>query len=313
MDGSYRPICGASSLGDESNVRELEMIKTIFVPASGTQSDHSVFAAALAVARPLGAHLDFYHQRLSACEAALRLPPVQFCVGPAITQALDNLEQRDENLSTTAISHIKEFCAANKVSIRQDAGITDEMSASWMEETDQAEARLMIHARHSDLVVVGRQHTNNLMPYNFIEWLLLSSGRPILIAPDSKITRVTGTVVVGWKETAEAARALAAALPLLKRADRVVLVSVEEDQAAPISCLEHLAHQLQWHGIVAEPRICRDKSSPAVAQLNKVAGELRADLLVIGGYGHRPLREAVFGGVTRAFMEGADLPVFMVH
>src|SRR5277367_1995586 len=289
------------------------MIKTIFVPASGTQSDHSVFAAALAVARPLGAHLDFYHQRMSACEAAIRLPPVQFVVGPAITHALDNLEQRDKDLSTTAIRHIEEFCAANKVSMRQNAGVTDHISASWTEETDQAEARLMFHARHSDLVVVGRKHTNDLMPYKLTEWLLMGSGRPIVIAPASEVTRVTGTVVVGWKETPEAARSLAAALPLLIQADSVVLVSVDEDQAAPINCLEHLAHQLQWHGIVAEPKICRDKSSAVAARLNRVAQELHADLLVIGGYGHGRLREAVCDGVTRAFMERADLPVFMAH
>ncbi len=107
--------------------------------------------------------------------------------------------------------------------------------------------------------------------------------------------------------------ALAAALPLLTRANRVVLVSVEEDKAAPITALEHRARQLQWHGIVAEPNICRDNSTPAAAQLSRVAGELHADLPVVGGYGHRPLREAVFGGVTRALVERADLPVFMMH
>jgi nucleotide-binding universal stress UspA family protein len=151
------------------------------------------------------------------------------------------------------------------------------------------------------------------MPYNLIEWLLMGSGRPILIAPDSEVTQVTGTVVVGWKETPEAVHALAAALPLLKRADRLVLVSVEEDQAAAIGALEHLAHQLQWHGIVADTTIYSGKSGPAAAQLNRVAGELHADLLVVGGYGHRPLREAVCGGVTRALIERADLPVFMIH
>jgi nucleotide-binding universal stress UspA family protein len=289
------------------------MIKTIFVPASGTQADQYTFAAALAVAKPLGAHLDFYHQRTSACEAAIQLPHVQFCVGTAIPHALARLDQRDEDLSDLAAKHFGEFCEANKIPVRQDGGAMGDVSASWTEETDQAETRLMFHARHSDLVVVGRQHSNDLMPYDLIEWLVVGSGRPVLIAPDSAVTQVTGTVVVGWKETPEAAHAIAAAVPLLKRAGRVVLVSIEENQAATLGTLKHLARQLQWHGIDAESNICSDKSTPAAAQLSRVAGELHADLMVVGGYGHRPMREAVWGGVTRSLIERADLPVLMMH
>jgi nucleotide-binding universal stress UspA family protein len=289
------------------------MIKTIFVPASGTETDVSVFAAALAAARPLGAHMDFYHVRLSACEAAIRSPHVQFCVGATISDALGQLEKRDENLSSAASRHFAEFCEANKVAVVQEPSAVDQVSASWVEETDQAERRLMFRARHSDLVVLGRQHSKDLMPYDLIELLLMGSGRPILIAPDSITTKVTGTVVVGWKETPQAAHALAAAIPLLKRAQRVVLVSVEEDDAATIGSLGHLAQQLKWQGIAAEANFIAGRSKHASAQLAKVASELRADLLVVGGYEHRPMREAVWGGVTRALIEHAELPVFMMH
>ncbi len=289
------------------------MIKTIFVPASGTQTDECVFATALAVARPLAAHLDIYHLRLSVCEAAIRSPHVQFCVGPALGDALDHLKSRDENLSASALEHFKHFCEAGGVTIQRSPTALPIVTAHWVEETDDAENRLMQHARHSDLIVLGRRHTDDLMRYGLIEWLLMGCGRPILIAPDGGRAEPMVTVVVGWKETPEAARAVTVAMPLLKQAGRVVLLSVEEDNAAKISALQNLAQQLKWHGISAETRCMGGKSKQASTDLAQAAAELHADLLVVGGYGHKPLREAVFGGVTRALIERAGLPVLMMH
>jgi nucleotide-binding universal stress UspA family protein len=71
------------------------MIKKILVPTSGTRNDDKVFATALSVARPLAAHLEFYHVRLSACEAAVRSRHVEYCRGAAMSEALDHLRQRE--------------------------------------------------------------------------------------------------------------------------------------------------------------------------------------------------------------------------
>ncbi len=289
------------------------MIKTILVPTSGSRSDDSVFATALAVARPLDAHLEFYHLRLTVYEAAVRAPHVQFCRGRAMTDALEHLRAQDEQLSANAVKHFEAFCSASKVAVQATPTTREEISANWSEETDQPEMNLMFHARHSDLVVLGRARNVDLMPNNLIEMLLVGCGRPIVIAPDSPPTSVTGTIVVGWKETSEAARALAAAMPLLRRAQRVVLVGVAEGGAAAPEALDHLMRQLAWHGIAAETRVSGDKSKPVAAQLLQAAADLHADLLVVGGFGHAPLREVVFGGVTQTLIEHAELPVFILH
>ena len=289
------------------------MIKTILVPTSGSRTDEGVFATALVVARALVAHLEFYHLRLTAYEAALRTPHVQFCPGPVLVDALEDLRQQAETLSANAVRHFSEFCSANKIAARTAPTIADEVSANWSEETGEPERRLLFHARHSDLVVLGRQRNIDRMPGNLIETLLLGCGRPILIASDSPPRSVTGTIVVGWKETSEAAHALAAALPLLARAHRVVLISIPEDGAASTEALDHLKLQLAWHGIAAETRLCGDKSKPVAPQLLQAVAELRAGMVVVGGFGRAPLRELVFGGVTQALIKHSDLPVFIAH
>jgi nucleotide-binding universal stress UspA family protein len=292
---------------------EDHVMKTILVPTSGSSTDESVFKTALAVARPLAAHLGFYHVRLTTGEAASRAPHVAFCVGSGLTSALAYLHEEEDLLAAAAAAHFKDFCKSQSVAVRSAPGFAETVTASWCEEIDSPASRLMFHARHSDLIVLARPHHIDYMPSMLIEDLLIGSGRPMVIAADSAPNGAMDTIVVGWKETPEAARALAAALPLLERAKKVVLASVTEGDSVVPQTLKHLAWQLAWHGISAESRVIEGKGSDAAALLSQVAADIHADLLVIGGYGHRPLREFVFGGVTRSLIENAKLPVFILH
>ena len=298
------------------------MIKTILVPASGSSTDTSVFATALALARPLGAHLEFYHVRVPSTEAAVRTPHLDYCAGPALAEALEAVRRKERELAASAADHFQAFCRDNTVPIRESplpvppdgAG---EVSAHWIEETDIAGEPLMRHARHCDLVVLGRPRHRDYMPVMLIQDLLAGCGRPCVIAPHSSPSSVTGTIVVGWKETKEAARALMAAYPLLERAGRVILLSLCEaggtEESAVAAALAQLAEQLKWHGIVAQTRVMANRSEHATTQLARAALELKADMLVAGGFGHGRLRELIFGGVTQSLVDHADLPVFMLH
>lgn len=72
-------------------------------------------------------------------------------------------------------------------------------------------------------------------------------------------------------------------------------------------------NRLSWHGIATQPLYIPHISKPTSKHLLRVTEELGANLLVVGGYGHGPLRESAFGGVTRALIEHAEFPVFMMH
>jgi len=288
------------------------MFKTILVPASGSRTDEAVFATALGLARPFDAHLRFLHVRLTPATAALAVPQFAFCRGVEISNELERLRRLMAELATSARRHVEDFCKTNGVGFRDTPSPAGAVTASWLEELDQPTERFLFHARHSDLVVLGRRASRDHLPTGLLEDVLVDGGRPIVIAHDPPPCRFD-TIALGWKETPEAARALAAALPLLRQAANVFLLGIAERQAASRDVFEDLARQLTWHGIDARITMATETSRHAAPQLLQVAADLKADLLVLGGFGHARARELVFGGVTQAIINHAALPVFLVH
>ncbi len=102
-------------------------------------------------------------------------------------------------------------------------------------------------------------------------------------------------------------------MPLLAVCKRVVIASVEEGTTDGPEGLYHLAQRLEWDGIKAEARWLTADSQPTIARLEATAREVDADLLVMGGYGHGRMREMVFGGCTRHFLDQGDRPVLLMH
>ncbi len=305
---------GNADLSTPTSVRVADagQIKTILVPVAGSETDRAVMGTALALARPLCAHLEFVHLRLSMVDAARR-SNLDFCQGPALHDALHQLQSRHANLATSAASFVHQFCRDHGIAERETPKSPAVVTASCIEKAGPATETLLFHARHSDLIVLGRPQHADGMPCNFIDDLLLQSGRPLLIASQNSSADLFGTVLVGWKETANAARAVTTALPILKLARRVVVANVAEDNTSGARALEHLCAQLAWHGVTAEVRRLGDGVASAGTLLPALATELSADLLVVGGYGHSKLRETIFGGVTRSLIDQAALPVFIAH
>jgi nucleotide-binding universal stress UspA family protein len=289
------------------------MIKTILVPASGSDSDQAVFGTALAAARLFDAHLDFCHIRIDPAEALRHMPHGGFAMGTALRVALDSWSEEGDTRAAGAVQHIRDFCVREQIEIAEAPSRVDTVSASWCEHAGPAEEHLLARARHSDLVVMGRPHGPNGMPPDLLRLLLLESGRPVLVAPPQARERLAGTVMVCWKEAREPARAVTAAMPFLTKADRVVVVAVEEGGMSCGGALADLRSRLARHGVRAEPRAIRDTRHPAATLLAEAAKECGADLLVMGGYGHTPLREDLFGGCTRSFLDHAEVPIFLLH
>jgi nucleotide-binding universal stress UspA family protein len=288
------------------------MMKNILVLAGGGDNDEAVFATALAAAQPFNAHLEFLHVQIEPGEAAGWEPHAEFLRGAAIRETLQRLRTEAVTRTASARSHFEQFCDVNKIVV-SDQPLGAAVSANWRKEMGDAERRLMLSARHHDFVVLGRRTGLNGLRPDLIERILLGCGRPLLIAPPQPPRLLVGTVMVCWKETPEAARSLAAAMPLLVNAGRVVLAGAEERDGSLGAGLADLSCQLAWHGINAEVDFLSSLSDPVPKVLLTAARSHNADLLVMGAYGHSRTRQIVFGGFTQSVLESAEIAVLLMH
>lgn len=173
-----------------------------------------------------------------------------------------------------------------------------------------------VHARHADLTVMMRPGGDNWRIAVF-EGVLFGSGRPVLLVPPSWKGQGLGrNIVVAWNGKREAARALADAAPLLDKADLVTILTVDAepsvDGVGPAPGADIAAH-LARRGLKVEVRNLDGLGRDSSDILMEGAARIGADLIVMGGYGRARLREWIFGGVTRAVIENAQVPVFMSH
>lgn len=174
------------------------------------------------------------------------------------------------------------------------------------------------HALCSDLLVLGQHDRRDIqsggVPADFVASVLLASGKPALVVPClGDFAEVGEEVLIAWKPTREAARALTAAMPLLHSARRIHLTAEAEANAQGAGAGEVEAY-LRRHGIAAS--IERHVPVPADAPgdgLLSLAAHVGADLLVMGCYGHGRVRELILGGATRTVLRSMTLPVLMVH
>ncbi|MEZ5960584.1 MAG: universal stress protein [Hyphomonadaceae bacterium] len=179
-----------------------------------------------------------------------------------------------------------------------------------------AAREMAVQARHADLTVMMRPGDDYRRVAVF-EGVLFGSGRPVLLVPPSWKTQGLGrNVVVAWNGGREAARALADAAPLLDKADLVTILTVDaqpsDDGVGPAPGVDIAAH-LARRGLKVEVRNLDSLDRDHSDILMEGAARIGADLIVMGGYGRARLQEWIFGGVTRAIIEEAQVPVFMSH
>jgi nucleotide-binding universal stress UspA family protein len=175
-------------------------------------------------------------------------------------------------------------------------------------------------ALYADLLVLGQHDASDparsRLPADFVPSVIAASGKPAIVVPFVGWTRPVGrTVVIAWKETPQAARAVAAALPLLQRAAAVHVVSWAAGRPPPLQGPRlDLEGYLRLHGVDTRWNHYSEDEPAALGELLlSRAFDLDADLLVMGCYGHSRVREWVLGGVSRTVLGAMTLPVLMAH
>ena len=189
------------------------------------------------------------------------------------------------------------------------------IAGEWREVEGDVSDAIVLHGRYADLVVVGQPSPDKggvIDPA-----LLMGTGGPLLVVPYAGDYPVVGqTVLVGWNATAESARAVHEAIPILQTAKKVIILSInpqrgitgDGDHPAD-DLIRHLAH----HGVAADARHTFATDISEGEALLSYASDCGADLLVCGMYGHSRLREFAFGGVTRSLLASMTLPSLLTH
>jgi nucleotide-binding universal stress UspA family protein len=195
------------------------------------------------------------------------------------------------------------------------------IKGEWVLHDGHFSKELARRAHAIDLVIMGQPDPENPLPpgnEHAVGEVLMSIGRPLLVVPCAgKFETIGRHVLLGWNGSREATRAVHDALPLIQPDGKLTLLSIipakNAANEADLPTMELAEHLSRYHIKVAADRsMIDDKISVADALLNYVYDNA-ADLLVIGGYGHSPIWEAVFGGVTRTILEQMTVPTLISH
>jgi nucleotide-binding universal stress UspA family protein len=282
-------------------------IARIFAPLSGAADSKTVAQVACDLAKRFRAQLIGCYVRKSA------EPYAYFA-------ALDSSSALQSSLlaaATPATNGQQEFARSTFESSCRAAGVKlganePAPSGAWLGTLDGARA-LGPAARLSDLIVVAqpRAHKNEGQMAVF-DAALFHARRSVLVAHDSATGLTPKSVAIAYNGSAEAARAVTCALPFLREAQQVnILTSGRVLEGAPTA--QDLIAYLAAHGIKATHRPSLEVSSTIENTLLGLAHVFDTDLLIMGAYTHSHLREKVLGGVTRFMLEKADVSVLMAH
>jgi nucleotide-binding universal stress UspA family protein len=282
-------------------------IRRIFLPLTGLAADRSALAAAFDLARQHDARVDAgflrFDQRYTRPKFPERLTHDLFDELASIIAHVDEDEERTQAL-------FEEARDAAGLAARPPGALEAGPAAWWL--GARPADRILRDARLADLVVIGRSQSDERRLAALRGTVLTTSGRPLLLAPPQVPEPLRGTVVIAWNGGTNAARAVAAALPMLERAERVEVLTVTTSKTRS-SEGDRLSEYLGCHGIAAERRLVPQGGEAVGPLLLKHAVNLGACLLVMGGEGHLSLSEYLLGGVTSHVFQNASMPVLAAH
>jgi nucleotide-binding universal stress UspA family protein len=274
--------------------------KTILVHCDAGKGTATRVAIAVDLANRFAAHLIGLHVR-QAFQA-----PAFTDAGPAMDglyRTYETLVKADEAMAAAAF---------------RDAAARSGISNEWRVADGYVDEILPAEARTADLVVVGQAEPDSpptATPADLAEDVTMAGECPVLIVPFIGAAKPPGkTVMLCWNDSREAKRAASGALPLLKGADKVIVLII--DPRAGAAGDEPGADVAAWlarHGV----KVTIQRDSAADSDVGGVilsrAADHDVDLIVMGIYGHSRMRERVLGGASRTLLASMTAPLLVAH
>ena len=277
--------------------------KTILVPVEHHDLMRSTLQTALLLARKFDSYIEGFALRVAI--------PAAFAVGDVGAVPITPSEQEIAENEKRSRSLFESFMQEHGVPC---GGDTKELSSAWLKDAAEGDQFVGNHGRVFDVIVLAKPSRDPRGPrMTTLEAGLFESGRPVLIAPPLPQPQMGSNVLIAWNCSTEQARATAFAMPILKRANRVIVLTVEGGAAVPGPTGQQLCRYLQLNEVPAKPlTVGLDGRLTGEAILGH-ANALGCDLVIKGAYTQSRLRQMIFGGTTRYILSNAELPVLMAH
>jgi nucleotide-binding universal stress UspA family protein len=288
-------------------------LRVITARITGAQTDGAVLDGALALSRATGGHIEALFARPDPRMVVAEMDGSTY---PGFyDEMLSVLERQWTNVANKALKTFDKWREQNQV---RTATVPDDAagpSIAWREMVGAETDTLARRGRVSDILVSAMPSRRHQASYDLgFEAALLNSGRPVLLVPRTIHNDLTGgTAIVAWNGSMEAARAVAAALPILEKTRQVLIFTASEGRVEA-SLADELVTYLKWHGINASAlETDSNKTNSVEEALLSAVRKHKPSLIVMGAYTHSRFKEILFGGVTRHVFENATVPVLMAH
>jgi nucleotide-binding universal stress UspA family protein len=278
-------------------------MKTILVPTE----QHDLMASTLQTTMLLARKFDSYIEGFALFPAMVEL----YALDSGVPLPIE-VKEHDAEMAKQARSLFETFMSNQGVA--RSKPTDSSLSFDWLDGVPDGDAFVGSYGRVFDVIVLGKAGTGRRSRPTLatIEAALFEAGRPVLIAPPTPPQRMGENILIAWNCSSEQARTTALAMPLLQRASKVTVLTVQGG-TVPGPTGEQLARYLQRNGVPSEPiTVAPEGRSTGEAILAKAAA-LSCDLLIKGAYTQSRLRQMMFGGATRHILANATLPVLMAH
>ena len=284
------------------------MTNTILVPFAAELPSGHILDAALAIASKLTSHVHATYIRPEPSAAMASLPDVIVAAGVTAT----TIEHESAAHAARAKQQFEEWRNRNGGMATPDEA-DQTWVGNWSERTGDIETVVTRFGRIADFIVLPRPSSDNVVTQRCFDAAVFGTGRPVLVVgaapppPD-----LTDHIMIAWNGSLEASRALFAAMPLLRRANRITLFTAlnYDEQAVD---LEDVAASLREREIRTPAVLFPTGEHSAGVALVDAAKEHGASLIVMGAYTHSRLRALFLGGVTRHLLAHAPVPLLMSH
>jgi nucleotide-binding universal stress UspA family protein len=284
-------------------------IRKLLLPLTGTAAGEAALTTALMIARHWNAHVTALHVRVDSRDVA----PLagEGLSGAMIEEMMSATEKESSDRAYAVRAMFERFVARQDVMVQEAHAGAGRATASFAAVTGREEDIVAQQARLADLTIVPHPEAGeDVSSSDALHAVLFDSGRPVLISPQVAPMTIGTRVCLAWNGTAESASSALAALPWMRRAEAVRILSADGYQrrgpAAP-----DLAAYLALHDVHADIVMFRSISNSVGAGLLAAAADFGCDFLSMGAYSHSRLRQLILGGVTRHVLEHANLPVMM--